>query len=66
MSGLGVFSRPILEVTSRSVVLSVASCHVRLGCFLTVYLEGNFLVVRRDVREKNRSTLCASHVTHDT
>jgi hypothetical protein len=48
-------------------VLYVDLYHVGFECFLTVHLKGNRLVVRQDVREKNRSTIsCATRATHET
>jgi hypothetical protein len=49
------FSSSSEVVLSRSVVLYVASCHGGLGCFLTVYLGDNGMVVRRDMGKKNIS-----------
>jgi hypothetical protein len=40
-----------------SDTLHVASCHVRLGYFLTTHLGSNDLVVSRYVGKKNRSNL---------
>lgn len=49
----------------RSVTLHVALYHVMLGCFLMAYLEGNSLIVKRDVGEKNTYTLRASCVAYE-
>lgn len=42
-------------VLFESVVLHVVLCHIGFGCFLTNYLGGK--IARRDVEEKNISTL---------
>jgi hypothetical protein len=52
-------------VLSRSATLRVASCYIGLWCFLTAHLGRKGLVVRPNVRTKNKSTLCAPRITYD-